>query len=334
MPVGLGCEDFAADSGSLDNKCRTMPNVETDRDDAVGHEKDDGDHGIIGAVSQIEVTNGETVCSNAAGAPQETTTLAEGQGECLLENQNFGKRGAEGYTALLHLTCSSHLVQQAVDSTTFGQSGGSDDIGDSSSPLVFSANWNPWEIGRNSGWSESNPPSEFMASPSSLGKRVETLETACTEAPSKCQNRNCNFYPPDEHRGWLEDFSQLCALLDLDVGPLLAANKVDLKMQEDKLDSSGQHSFVSPALKHEHPGSRFYSHVAKIGEENCYQYAQALDYWVEQLLTSQTEPFCLAVLLIAKASLRQNDSPMTETNLTFPHVVKEWLASQPPIFEQ
>lgn len=197
----------------------------------------------------------------------------------------------------------------------------SSDVGDSSSPLVFPAHWNPWETGQNMGGSESNPPAEFLATPT-INNTLDMVDKDMTDPALKCSCEDLKEFGDSSH-----DLSSLCELLGLDVH---AWHVDDKSSQENELLLSDHCISDQNAFKHEHPGSLFYSNVAKVGEEDCSQYAKALDSWAQQLLKSQTDPFCCALLLIAKASLQKDKGLSADSSLKFPCIVQEWLAGQHP----
>ena len=189
----------------------------------------------------------------------------------------------------------------------------SNDSGEDSSSfsqLVFPGQWDPWDIGGNTGGSESDPPLGFLPSPS-----INVFSDMVDETTHELLGKDTISDHPEFRMDASEDLHRLCELLGLEMDAF------------SYNDESRKHLYAKhDVLRHDGSESSFYSKIDRVDENDFSEYASCLDSWIQQLLKEQINPFCCAMLLVAKASLHKGTGGI----LKIPSMVCECLVNNHP----
>ncbi|KAJ7520427.1 hypothetical protein O6H91_19G005600 [Diphasiastrum complanatum] len=206
------------------------------------------------------------------------------------------------------------------------------DSTDLSSPLWFkSTTWTAMGT---------NPFSDGSLSAGNTLEKFLNLETVCIEkgstfdgliTPCSDLDDDVSNYSAEEETPDLEDLQRICAMLSLDPDLLVNASPTDkhichkgqIQLASDEKKPMGGQTKAS--------GSRFLTNVAQIQVPKSSADLEAIDAWIHHFSTLQNEPFRLAVLLMAKASVEKSLlSGAGDAHLAFPAIARAYLNSKPP----
>jgi hypothetical protein len=163
---------------------------------------------------------------------------------------------------------------------------------------VFPGQWDPWDIGGNSCGSESILSLDFLPTPS-INECSDTVCKISEEPLGDTLFADVGVSPVDPSA----DLYRLCELLGLN---------------KDALSCNHEFRSHNP-VKHD---------IDRVVENGFSESASHLDLWIRQLFKEETNPFCCALLLIAKSSSCKGRNLTLNGALKFPSMVHEWLCQK------